>query len=805
MATNQDKLIIQVVDQATKPLQTINKQLKELSGDTQQATKGAQSTSMSFGNLAKSGAIAGGAFYVAQKALTILSDTFTSSIDAANKYTSAMVGLSSVSNAFGVNSEEAKMAAQELASDGLMTLSEASAGLKNLIATGFELPQAIELMKGFKDSAAFGRQGALDFGEAIVGATEGLKNGNPILVDNAGITKNLSVILEEAGYSQQDLMKATTDSSARTALFNGILEETAIFAGDADRATDTFTGTQSKLTTRTNELKVSLGLAIQQGLQPFYSGLIDLLQPSKQVQDETQKSTAEINSLSNAFYIAGNFSAGAILRFKQFGLSLGLVAKAVGLGTRAIAENFANAFGNAAKIVDNFKNKIQSAGGFISKALQGDFAGAKEAAGNVLGGSILEGTTSFTPSEQLQEELRSLLDTSAIEEAGIQSEKYFNDAAYTFQTGFQKINNVWKDGTEEIEKTTGGGGFIGSIAKGAKEAEKSASSYISAFESVADKSSDLLEKFNENARRIKQEFRKTIEDIKKKGAELAKGFASDFGSAIVEIQDTIKSLTDSMLASTRGFDAQMAGVVIKTQDEIANLQTQLNEQLSLGSLDQDQSFIEELQSQIAEREGFLSKHSGVISQIQDSINEERRKAGLDEIETLQEQKDAEVSELQAQIDTENAILDKHAEDIASFNDAITEARRQSSLDQIEILKEQFAAERALLEQEKEAARTKRKKDRKKNRNELRAGFQDVSSLLYDETGEMSQDFSSMPTGAQSSFNSAVGAINAIGAKIGGFNAKKDSGKQYNININTIQGESLEDIMSRLGVMLKTLV
>jgi hypothetical protein len=48
-------------------------------------------------------------------------------------------------------------------------------------------------MNRFKDSAAFGKQGALSFGEAIRGATEGIKNGNSILVDNAGVTKNLSV------------------------------------------------------------------------------------------------------------------------------------------------------------------------------------------------------------------------------------------------------------------------------------------------------------------------------------------------------------------------------------------------------------------------------------------------------------------------------------------------------------------------------------------------------------------------------------------------------------------------------------
>lgn len=40
-------------------------------------------------------------------------------------------------------------------------------------------------MDRFKNSAAFGRQASLSLGEAVKTATEGLKNENSILVDNA--------------------------------------------------------------------------------------------------------------------------------------------------------------------------------------------------------------------------------------------------------------------------------------------------------------------------------------------------------------------------------------------------------------------------------------------------------------------------------------------------------------------------------------------------------------------------------------------------------------------------------------------
>lgn len=181
------------------------------------------------------------------------------SVQDSMKMENALMGLTTVARAFGVAQDDAKQAAIELSKDGLMTVTEAANGLKNLMASKFNLPEAIRLMNGFKDSAAYNRQAALGFGEAIVGATEGIKNQNSILVDNAGITKNLSIILKEAGYSQQDLMNVTTDAGVRQALFNGILKETSIFQGDAGRSAGTLTGQLSMLKTSVFNLSSSIG------------------------------------------------------------------------------------------------------------------------------------------------------------------------------------------------------------------------------------------------------------------------------------------------------------------------------------------------------------------------------------------------------------------------------------------------------------------------------------------------------------------------------------------------------------------
>lgn len=205
----------------------------------------------------------------ASVALFGLSRGVQSVLTAANKYQAATIGLNSVATAFGQDATAAKKAAEELASDGLMTVTEAAGGLKNLLASGYGLDQAVVLMTRFKDTAAFGRQSALGFGESIVSATEGIKNGNSILVDNAGVTKNLSVMLEEAGFSATDLMKATTDASVRQAIFKGILKESNPMVGDAAKLTETAAGNQAKLAAQTQILKQRMGEALQPALVSF--------------------------------------------------------------------------------------------------------------------------------------------------------------------------------------------------------------------------------------------------------------------------------------------------------------------------------------------------------------------------------------------------------------------------------------------------------------------------------------------------------------------------------------------------------
>lgn len=281
MSQNQQTidLLVRMRSEADQALNSLGANIKKVSTSFDEGSRSAggfdQSVSKVGNTSVATGVILGN---LATRAFDGLVGAFKSTITEANRLDSGLVGLSSVAKAFGADTDKAKGAAQGLASDGLMSVGEAAAGLKNLLAAGFGLDQANTLMNRFKDSAAFGRQGSLEFGQAIVGATEGIKNGNSALVDNAGVTKNLSVILQEAGLNASDMARASSDVNVRQAIFSGILRETNPQLGDTAKYLETAAGSQAKFSSEIRTAEQAIGKGLQPALSEAFRALSPLVQ-----------------------------------------------------------------------------------------------------------------------------------------------------------------------------------------------------------------------------------------------------------------------------------------------------------------------------------------------------------------------------------------------------------------------------------------------------------------------------------------------------------------------------------------------
>lgn len=198
-------------------------------------------------------------------------------IEAANEYNNAMVGLNSLAEGTGQDFGDLQAAAEDLASDGLMTVADAAASLKNLLARGFSADEAVDMLERLKDAAAFGRQSSLSLGEAVRSASEGIKNENSILVDNAGVTKNVATMWEEYAATIGKSAANLTQAEKRQAEYNGIMAETAYQVGDAARYAEEFAGKQAALEAATLRVNQALGASVQGALTPLLEAVTPLV------------------------------------------------------------------------------------------------------------------------------------------------------------------------------------------------------------------------------------------------------------------------------------------------------------------------------------------------------------------------------------------------------------------------------------------------------------------------------------------------------------------------------------------------
>ncbi|MEK5038972.1 hypothetical protein [Sporosarcina sp. FSL K6-3457] len=182
-------------------------------------------------------------------------------IAAASDLEGAFLGLQSIVEGQGRSFGKAKGYINEYIDDGLIPLTNAINAYKNLAARGYNDEQIQQTMERLKDSAAFGRQSGLTLGDAVETATEGLKNENSILVDNAGVTKNVAKMWEDYAKSIGKTTKNLTDAEKITAEVNGIMNETRFQVGDAAKYADTFAGRLAFLNKTLGDIQVNIGEA----------------------------------------------------------------------------------------------------------------------------------------------------------------------------------------------------------------------------------------------------------------------------------------------------------------------------------------------------------------------------------------------------------------------------------------------------------------------------------------------------------------------------------------------------------------
>ncbi len=194
------------------------------------------------------------------------------SVDEFARAEMAFRGLEAVANFTGVGIGKAMQVAEKLSADGLLTTAEASKALQNLLSRGYSIEQAEQTLMRLRDAAFFGRAAHLSLGEAVVTASEGLKNENSILVDNAGVTKNVSVLWKEYAESIGKSVTDLTQAEKVEAEHAGIMRETAAQVGNSTRNLEDYQHKVAESNAETRKFMASLG----QLLVPLKTGFLSV-------------------------------------------------------------------------------------------------------------------------------------------------------------------------------------------------------------------------------------------------------------------------------------------------------------------------------------------------------------------------------------------------------------------------------------------------------------------------------------------------------------------------------------------------
>lgn len=215
---------------------------------------------------------------MASRAIGSIGQMTSSAVRNFSQLESATLGLRSIVTAQGKDFNEAEGFIKRYVSDGLIPLTDATAAFKQLSSAGYNIAQTERIMLRLKDASAFGRQASLTMGEAVRSAAEGIKNENSILVDNSGITKNLSVMWADYARSIGVGVRSLTAHQKLLATEKGIMQESNFQLGDAARYSAVLGGQLSLLSFKVKEMSVAFGSALAPALQKIIPYIVSFIE-----------------------------------------------------------------------------------------------------------------------------------------------------------------------------------------------------------------------------------------------------------------------------------------------------------------------------------------------------------------------------------------------------------------------------------------------------------------------------------------------------------------------------------------------
>lgn len=277
--TNVGQLVIDLkikTEALERGLETAKKKLQEMEKQNEEMEKSNKSLDASYLAMSATAVLALGKIVGATKEC----------IDEYNSYTQAMSSLQNVSEYTGQSMQDFGNIMNKFGS--YMTKADLATTIKNFSLMGFTAEQTEQMIEALTNSAIRNRNANYTVSEAVKTASEGYRQGLSTLSDSAGVTENLSVMLDNYAKSIGKTASQLTDAEKNQAYLNRTMYAAEPFANAMSDYMDMLAGKQGQYAQSVRETQVTYIEAIEPMLEKFeelktktLSGLGDIISLNK--------------------------------------------------------------------------------------------------------------------------------------------------------------------------------------------------------------------------------------------------------------------------------------------------------------------------------------------------------------------------------------------------------------------------------------------------------------------------------------------------------------------------------------------
>lgn len=633
------------------------KSFQNASNEIDKMAKSMKKAESSTGSMTKAIIQGGIALAGLQIGLQSINRFLQESVKVATDYQNSLRGTISLIRAFGLEEEKLTGSVKSLTQDGLLNQADAMKSIQNLLAGGLNIDQATELIKNYKDVAAFGRDITISFADAVKNNSEAFLTEMSVLGNRAGLQENFNQILKIGAQEMGKSVSQLNASERAQAKMIGTQLIAQRATGNTERLADSYTGALIRQQNAVNNLKIELGNA----LLPALAQLANMFTQGSSSGEALTKVIRGIGvvaigvaggvrilvtSLVDLIKIAGSMAASIKQSFQEGRLTFEKFTQE----SKRQSDEMAQIVESIGESVMDVWNGVSDNVGEMTKANNDYMTAMSDASKKAL--------------EDIAKEIKKY--QRAVENLGKQFDENMRDLVVSHKEKVEKIN---QDMDEENDK------YKEQLADRKKSFDKAMSDiekrHSKKTESIKANILDEQEQFDDESKKIREKWDLVLSDLRKNSENRLSHLQSQLDKEVAKqshaSQERIKAI-EGMIESERV--ALSRHMIVKEDmrdDEINEEQKELDDKLS------------DLKSQLDEENSeFKSAKDERVSEFQD----ETEKLKLEHQKRLNTFKE----ELQKELDLQR----EHNDVFEKFKDAIAES-------DIARLKRKHAEERVELE------------------------------------------------------------------------------------------------------------